>query len=142
MISVQRVDIQNVSIAWPLVAKYLQSAFDLGDDVPDSRKLYSLDNVRQYISSGEWLLIVAVDTDNKVCGAATVSFANFPFHRVAFVTAIGGRLIVSKDTFKQFDDILKQHGATMIQAYGRESIVRLWRRFGFKPRNTLVERLL
>ena len=38
--------------------------------------------------------------------------------------------------------LMKAHGATKIQGYGRESIVRLWKRFNFEPRNTLVEVLI
>jgi len=36
---------------------------------------------------------------------ATVSFANYPKNRVAFITLIGGKLISNQDTFAQ----LMQH---------------------------------
>jgi hypothetical protein len=88
---------------------------------------------------GQWLLLVATDEENKVHGAATVSFLNYPMARVAFITLIGGRLVSNKETFEQLKDILKQRGATKVQGYGRESIVRLWKRYGFEPRTTLVE---
>jgi hypothetical protein len=68
-----------------------------------------------------------------------VSFANYPMNRVAFITLIGGKLIASRETFEQLKVLLKQRGATKVQGYGRESIVRLWKRFGFEPRTTLVE---
>jgi hypothetical protein len=83
--------------------------------------------------------LVAVDEENKIHGAATVSFSNYPMNRVAFITLIGGKLIANQDTFEQFKTVLKQRGATKVQGYGRESIVRLWRRLGFEPRTTLVE---
>ncbi len=86
-----------------------------------------------------WLLLVAVDEENKIHGAATVSFANYPMSRVAFITLIGGKFVSDKGTFEQFKLVLKQRGATKVQGYGRESIVRLWRRLGFEPRTTLVE---
>ena len=59
--------------------------------------------------------------------------------RVAFITSIGGKLISNDDTFEQLKAILKQRGATKIQGYGREAIVRLWKRYNFEPRTTLVE---
>ena len=85
------------------------------------------------------MLIVAVDEENTIHGACTVSFMNYPLHRVAFVTAIGGKLISNEDTFEQLKNICKQNGATKIQGYGREAIVKLWSRYGFEPRSTLVE---
>jgi hypothetical protein len=85
------------------------------------------------------MLLVAVDEDNTVHGAATVSFINYPLSRVAFITAIGGKLISNDETFEQLKALLKQRGATKIQGFGREAIVRLWKRYNFEPRNTLVE---
>jgi hypothetical protein len=55
------------------------------------------------------------------------------------VTAIGGKLISSEETFEQLKTILKQRGATKIQGFGRDAIVRLWKRYGFEPKTTLVE---
>ena len=62
-----------------------------------------------------------------------------PNDRIGFVTAIGGKNIFNKDTYKQLVAILKQFGATKIQGGVRESIARLWRRVGFKERYILVE---
>jgi hypothetical protein len=92
--------------------------------------------------SGQWVLLVAIDEEMKIHGAATVSFMNYPLHRVAFITCIGGKLISNQETFNQLKLLLKSHGATKIQGSGRESIVRLWKRYNFEPRNTLVEVLI
>ena len=78
----------------------------------------------------------------QIHGACTVSFLNYPLHRVAFITTIGGKLISNDDTFQQLKTILKASGATKIQGYGRDAIVRLWKRYNFEPRNTLVEVLI
>ena len=80
--------------------------------------------------------------DGDAHGPATVSFINYPIHRVAFVTAIGGKLISNQETFEQFKALLKNRGATKIQGYGRDAIVRLWKQYNFEPRNTLVEVLI
>ena len=89
--------------------------------------------------SGQWLLLVAVDEENAIHGAMTVSFVNYPLHRVAFVTTTGGKFIANPALLEQLKQILKTRGATKIQAFGRESMVRLLEKSGFEPRNTLVE---
>ena len=49
------------------------------------------------------------------------------------------KLISNKDTFRQFKDLLKANGATKIQGAARESIARLWSRYGFEERYRIVE---
>ena len=100
---------------------------------------YTTDQIKVYLVTGQWMLLVAVDDKEVVHGAATVSFINYPNDRVAFVTAIGGKLITSPDTFKQMSDIFKANGATKIQGVAKEAITRLWKRFGFEEKAILVE---
>jgi hypothetical protein len=100
---------------------------------------YNDDHVLSYLVNGNWELFVAVDENNVMRGAATISYINYPLHRVAFITAVGGRLIATQDSFNQLKNLFKARGATMIQGYGRPAIIRLWRRFDFQPRSTLLE---
>lgn len=139
MINVQPVPLEFTNQTWPLVEHYIAAALEEGDL---GEPMYNLSHVRGYVTSGAWLLLVAVDENNNIRGAGTVSFSNHPLHRVAFVTAVGGKLISNRDTVEQLKVILKQNGATILQAFGRPSIVRLWRRYNFESRNTLVEVLL
>ena len=118
---------------WEEVAKYLQPALDLGG-VED----FSLDQMKVYITNGNWTLFVVVE-DGKLCGAVVVAFSNYPNNRIAFVTAIGGKFISSKETFEKFKVALKNMGATKIQGGARESVARLWNRLGFKNKQILVE---
>jgi hypothetical protein len=134
-LSIRPVDTIHVQQVWPLVEGYLQSALEKDGTCTD----YNIHHVQMFLTTGQWLLLVAVDEDNAVHGAATVSFINYPLSRVAFITAIGGKLISNDDTFEQLKALLKQRGATKIQGFGREAIVRLWKRYNFEPRNTLVE---
>ena len=113
-----------------------------GGDFPDWAASYTVDHIQAFLAAGQWLLLVATNENGEIHGAATVSFINYPLHRVAFITAIGGKLISNDDTFEQLKLILKQRGATKIQGYGRDAIVRLWKRYNFEPRNTLVEVLI
>jgi hypothetical protein len=122
-----------VSQVWPLVEGFIDSAQQYcGDD-------YTLDQIKVYVTSGQWILVAAVDEEGKFHGAATISFMNYPNARVAFVTFIGGKLISSKETFEQFKALLKVYGATKIQGAARESIARLWSRYGFEERYRIVE---
>jgi len=131
---VQSVPVELVQQVWPIVEGYLAAAnLHGGGD-------YTLDQIRLLVSNGAWLLLVAADDEAKIHGAATVSFNNMPNDRLAFVTFIGGNLISSKETFAQLTGILKTHGATKIQGAARESVARLWKRYGFEERHIIVEK--
>jgi hypothetical protein len=141
-LTIRHVDVNYMQQTWPMVKPFIDEAMEKGGEFPDWAAGYNVDHIQGFLTAGQWLLLVAIDEENVIHGAATVSFINYPLHRVAFVTAIGGKLISSQDTFAQLKVILKQRGATKIQGYGRESIVRLWKRYDFEPRNTLVEVLI
>ena len=116
---------------WPQIEGYLAEACKFDDE-------YTLEQIKMFVCTGQWMLLIASD-NGKIYGAATVNFLNMPNSRVAFVTAIGGRLISSQDTYKQMIDIFKHFGATKVQGAARESIARLWSRYGFKERYRIVE---
>ena len=103
---------------------------------------YNVDQVKVYLSTGQWTLIAVANEKEEVVGALTVSFSNRPNDRLAFITTIGGRLISNKDTYVQLSNILKSFGATKVQGAARESVSRLWRKLGFKERYTIVENKL
>lgn len=136
-LSVKHVDTAYVSQIWPKVEGYIKDALDKGS--PVETRNYDEKHIQVYLTSGQWLLLVAVDENNEIHGAATVSFINYPLHRIAFVTAIGGKLISNEETFEQLKVLCRARGATKIQGFGRDAIVRLWSRYGFEPRSTLVE---
>ena len=119
--------------AWPLVEGFLAEALKWGEDD------YTTEQAKVYLAKGDWLLVVAVDEKNTIYGAAAINFINMPNDRVAFVVAIGGKLISNQDTYTQFTALLKAYGATKIQGAARESIARLWTRYGFKERYRIVE---
>jgi hypothetical protein len=138
-LTVRPVEINYISQIWHLVEPFLKDALTKGNDAPDWSECYNIHHVQGFLVSGQWILLVAVDENNEVHGAATVSFANYPMNRVAFITLIGGHLVSNEDTFDQLKGLLKNYGATKLQGYGRPAIVRLWKRYGFEPRTTLVE---
>jgi hypothetical protein len=128
---IQRVDISHVNQVWPMVEEFIASALE------HSKNDYTLDQVKTLVAMGNWTLLVAVD-DSGVQGAATVSFSNRPNDRVAFITAIGGKLISSPETVAQLKSVLGSIGATYIEGAARESIARLWSRYGFEEKYRIV----
>jgi hypothetical protein len=138
-VKIQPVDTNYVSQVWPLVEKYLVDSLVEGAEKQNIDPGYNIHHVQMFLTTGQWLLVVAVDEEHKVQGAMTVSFMNYPTARIGFITLTGGRLVLSRNTFEQLKVILKQRGATKVQAHGRKSMVRLLQRTGFKPQTTLLE---
>lgn len=128
---IQHVDTNYVAQVWPKVADYIESALAYQDD-------YTLEHVRLYLSTGQWTLVVAVADDGYIQGAAAISFINRPKDRVAFVVAMGGKLITSQETFFEFKDLLKAFGATYIEGASRETAARLWLRYGLEEKYRIV----
>ena len=118
---------------WDAIAEYLQPALDLS-----GVEEFNLDQLKVFVVNGTWTLFIVVE-ENKLCGAVVVAFSNYPNDRIAYVTAIGGKFISSKETFTKFKDALKSMGATKIQGGARESVARLWNRLGFNNKQILVE---
>jgi len=126
-------NVAYLHLHWEEIAKYLKPALELG-----GVEEFTLDQMKVYIVNGNWTLFV-VEEEQKICGAVVVAFANYPNDRIAFVTAIGGKFISSRETSDKFKALLKSMGATKIQGYARESVARLWKRIGFTNKQILVE---
>jgi hypothetical protein len=141
-LTVRPVDVNHIQQVWPMVESYIQEALDKGGDFPEWANGYNTSHVQSFVTNGQWLLLVAVDEERAIHGAMTVSFLNYPLHRVAFVTTTSGKFIANQELLDQLKALVKLHGATKIQAFCRESMVRLLSRAGFEPRNTLVEVLV
>jgi hypothetical protein len=133
---IQHVPLHHAAQTWPLVESYL------AESQAQSKGDYTLDQIKMYVLTGGWLLLVAVDDENNINGAMTVDFFNRPNHRVAFITNTGGRLIINDETFKQLESICKTNGATAIECAARDSVSRLLERFGFKDKYRIVEVIL
>ena len=129
---IQQVPFQYVHAAWPKVERFIASALEYSDGE------YTPEQAKVFVANGQWALFVAVDDNQEVQGAACVQFNNMPNDRVAFVVAIGGKLISNQDTWAQFTSILKANGATCVEGAARESIARLWTRYGFKEKYRIV----
>jgi len=129
---IQYVALEWVNYTWDKVEGFL------ADALVHSKGDYTVEQVKVFVTQGRWALIVAVDDSGSIHGAATVEFFNRPDDRVAFITAIGGKLVSSADTFEQLRTYAKSMGATAIEGAARESIARLWRRYGFEEKYRIV----
>jgi hypothetical protein len=129
-----RIPPDQIAQRWQEIAPFIK------DSLAHSGGDFTIDQVKVYVSSGQWLTLGVFE--EKLLGVIAVQFSNMPNDRVAFITAIGGKNITNSDTFNQFQTILKAHGATKIQGGVRESVARLWRRLGFSQRYILVEHKL
>lgn len=128
---IQYVPIEWVNQTWPRVENFVVAALEhaQGD--------YTIDQVKALVTQGTWMLLVAVD-GSEIKGAATINFYNRPNDRVGFISTIGGRLISNPDTFDQLKAFALSQGATVIEGAARESIARLWTRYGFTEKHRIV----
>lgn len=129
---IQYVPVEYIHQTWPLVEGYIASALEY------SHGEYTPEQAKVYLATGQWTLYVAVDDAGTLHGAGAVVFNNRPNDRVAFVIAIGGKMFTSHDTWRQFVDLLKSRGATQVEGAARESIARLWKRYGFEEKYRIV----
>lgn len=130
--NIQYVPLASINRVWGDVAPFIESALE------HSKGDYTIDQAKVYASTGEWLILVAADAEGVVHGAAAVKFYNRPNDRVAFIMAIGGKLITSPETFEQLKGYCVSNGATVIEGAARESIARLWTRYGFSEKCRIV----
>lgn len=130
---IQHVDPAYVHIIWKQIAPFFKLALEKSE-VDE----YTLDQVKVRTTDGVWQLLVAVDETNTLAGAAALHFFNRPDARVGYIDLIGGRLISNADTFEQLKNFMRVNGATKIEGSARESVARLWTRYGFKEKYRVV----
>jgi hypothetical protein len=135
-LQVQPVSPQFVNQTWPLVEELFVKAnkYDAGD--------YTIDQIKALLANGSWLLLVAVDEENTIHGAASLNFYNMPNYRVGFITAMAGKAIVNKEVYEQVCAIAKANGATRVQCAARESAAKLYKQVGMQERHIIMETVL
>jgi hypothetical protein len=136
--NIQHVPPEFVNKVWPEVVKYIEAGVDRQKGEPD----YTVEQIATLVAMGKWMLAVVADDSNKIHGALTIDFFNRPNARIAFVTCIGGRAIVDKDSFDRLCALVKNFGATTIEGAVDDAVARLWRRFGFHEKYKIVEVIL
>ena len=120
---------------WESVEPYLSAG------LKHSGGEYGIEHLKVFLIQGNQTLLVAVNEDNKIHGAASIEWINYPNERVEYVVCIGGRLVTSKDIWQQFENWVKQNGGTMIRGATYKEAARLWKRkFNVEERYIMVEK--
>ena len=133
MNQVRRITPEEIRLQWPTLEPLFKRALDLS-----KCNDYNIDDVYQYLTLNQWRCYVA-EEDRTIKGAAVVSMVKYPHDVLAYVCAIGGRMLANKETSTEFFNLLKTHGAHRVQGAARPSIVRLWRRIGLEEKYSIVE---
>lgn len=130
---VRLLNIDEIRSNWTILEPLFNRALELSkcDD-------YNIDDLYQYLIRNQWRCYVAEES-GTIKGAATVSMVKYPHDVLAYVCAIGGRMLANKETSSEFFNLLRQHGASRVQGAARPSIARLWRRIGLEEKYSIVE---
>lgn len=118
---------------WPQVEGFLTEALKY------SQGEYTIEQLKLRLVDGAFFLLVALDGD-VVKGACVISLDNLPNARIAWVWAIGGKGIATKELYAQLEHWCKAMGCTKIRGAARESVARLWQRFAYKEVYRIVEK--
>ena len=100
---------------------------------------FSLQDLKKALLNNQWKLFAFVNDEDKLNGAAVVSFITYPKSYVAFVNCIGGRAVVNEEYYKKFMETLKSYGADRVQGYVTDSIERLYKKIGVARKTTMIE---
>jgi hypothetical protein len=124
----------HIHIVWGEVKQYLENALD------HSGGEYSLEHLKMFIIQGQQVLLLIIE-ENKICGAVTVEWINYPNDRIAFITAIGGK--TDKEGYELFFKWVKDSGGTAVRGAAFEAVAKLWKqKYGFKETYIMVEKRL
>lgn len=134
---VQIVAPEYIHTIWDIVEPMLKTAFI---NFPNAD--YDVEHIKVLIIEQFQYLFVVIE-DKKIIGAFTVEVINYPNHRVAHTTCMGGKGIFDKDTVKQYEDWAKLQGVTKIRAYAQDAQARLFKlKMGLEPVTHVVEKTL
>jgi len=121
---------------WDKVEPFFDRAMLAGTDD------YNVDQLKMLLVEGKQILFVVVE-DEKIIGALAVELINYPNHRVAYTSAIGGKDLFDDDTIKQYEDWARSQGATKIRAFAKDAQARLYKmKIGFDIVTHVVEKKL
>jgi hypothetical protein len=136
--NIQSVNPTHIHQLWALIEPLLKPAFATATGEVDC----TLEQLKLQLVSGVQSLLVAVD-NNEIKGAASLSVMTLPNHRVATITAAGGKGITNKHVMDQVVAWAKNQGATKIRVQASGSRIRLYQqKLGLIPTETVVEKLI
>lgn len=116
---------------WPKIEAFIASGLMFSED-------YTIDQARALLGQGYWHLVIAED-GGEIKGACSIEFSDRANARVAVITSIGGRMIVSNETRFQLEELMKRCGATRIECSARPSAARLYSMAGMRQKCIVME---
>jgi len=121
---------------WDKIESYFDRAMLAGTDD------YNVDQLKMLLTEGRQTLFVFIE-DEAIIGALAVELINFPNHRIAHTSAVGGKGIFDENTIKQYEDWCRAQNATKIRAFARDAQARLYKmKMGFDMVTHVVEKKL
>jgi len=133
---VQHVALEHIHQVWPLVEPWLAPVFEKSD----VSRYYDIEHLKYLFTRGEQVLVVGSDKKGDIQGVVAIQWLTVPKARVAYITAIGGRLLASKENHEEFISWVRAHGGTRIEGSANEAVARLWKqKLGYSPRQITVE---
>lgn len=136
--NIQTVHPSHIHQLWGKIEPLFKPAFETAAGEVDC----TLDQLKLQLVSGVQSLLLAVE-NNEIKGAASLSVITLPNHRVATITAAGGRGITNKHVMDQVVAWAKNQGATKIRVQASGSRIRLYKqKLGLMPTETVVEKLI
>lgn len=135
---IQPVNPTHIHQLWGKVGPMLEAACDVAVGELDC----TIDQLKLQLVGGAQTLLVAVE-DGDIKGAASISVVSLPNHRVATLTATGGKGITNPDVMNQVVAWAKSQGATKLRAHASGARIRLYRQqLGLIATETVVEKLI
>lgn len=132
-LTVRKVPLKDLPNIWQQAEDLLKLA------LVDTDAEYSISEIKRFIDFGAWDLYIAEDKDGKLHGATAIAFSKTDSDCIAFILAIGGRLITREETFGQLKSQLFSQGVTRIHGIVNENVARLTEKIGFTKKAFLVE---
>ena len=121
---------------WDQIEHYFKSASGAGTND------YTVEQIKFLLVQGKQTLFVIMD-EEKLIGAFSVEFSNYPNNKVMHIAAIGGKSVIEDETVKQLEDWARSQGATKIRAFAQEAQARLYRmKMGLNMVTHVVEKTI
>jgi hypothetical protein len=121
---------------WDQIEHYFKSASGTGTND------YTVEQIKFLLVQGKQTLFVIMDGE-KLIGAFSVEFSNYPNNKVMHIAAIGGKSVIEDETVKQLEDWARSQGATKIRAFAQEAQARLYRmKMGLNMVTHVVEKTI
>lgn len=129
---IQHVPVDLVAQVWPQAREFVANGLK-------HATACNISHAEVFLSNGSWILLVAVNDNNDICGAYVLNIQNELANRTAMIVSAGGTGLASQEAFDQVKNIAFNMGATKIQVLARESAARLYKRVGLEEKATLME---